>query len=307
MEFGKLPPSAIEQVDFSLPSDGAFTKAVLNGPKSHRAAFYVGCAKWGRKEWKGLIYPPKTKEADFLAAYVRQFNSIELNAIFYQQPRAEQMQKWKTIADVYAPGEFLFCPKISRTISHIHRLKNAEKLTDDYLSAIVELKPYLGPCFLQLNDQFGPSQYPVLESYLKKLPEDFSVFVEVRHPQWFQDRESRYQLFQLLKDTKKGAVITDASGRRDCLHMELPIPEAFIRFVGNGGNLLKSDQQRIDEWTLRIKQWLENGLEKVYFFLHQHDEKDTPVIADYTIRRFNETLHSQLPRIRFIQGQQLSF
>jgi uncharacterized protein YecE (DUF72 family) len=45
---------------------------------------HVGCAKWGRKEWVGKIYPPKTKDANFLDEYVKHFDCIELNATFYQ-------------------------------------------------------------------------------------------------------------------------------------------------------------------------------------------------------------------------------
>ena len=30
-----------------------------------------------------------------------------------------------------------------------------------------------------------------------------------------------------------GIVITDTAGRRDCAHMNLTIPKAFIRYVGN--------------------------------------------------------------------------
>ena len=36
-----------------------------------------------------MIYPAKTKEADFLDQYVKHFNSIELNAVFYSIPNAE--------------------------------------------------------------------------------------------------------------------------------------------------------------------------------------------------------------------------
>jgi uncharacterized protein YecE (DUF72 family) len=89
--------------------------------------------------------------------------------------------------------------------------------------------------------------------------------------------------------------------------MELPTPEAFIRFVGNGGRFLNSDKARVDEWVVRIKEWLATGLEKVYFFLHQHDEADTPLIADYTIEQFNKHLGSDLSRINFITPNTLLF
>ena len=300
MEFGRVAEEEIKNIDFTLPADGEQTILTLKGlePVS-QPAYYVGCAKWGRKEWKDLIYPKKTKEADFLGEYVKHFNSIELNAVFYSIPKEEQVLKWKEMVAANTKADFIFCPKFSRTITHIKRLKDTDYLTDEYIKAISAFGEYLGPCFLQVSDNFGPNNIAILESYLEKLPKDLKVFVEVRHKDWFIG-EHKKQLFSLLAKLGKGAAITDASGRRDCVHMELPTPATFIRFVGNGGKYLDSDKARVDEWVVRIKQWLDKGLEQVYFFLHQHDEADTPLIADYTIQEFNKHLGSDLSRINFI-------
>lgn len=302
MEFGRVEPNEIGLIDFSLPPDGEQTKLTFKGKSAKDPKFFVGCAKWGRKEWVNLIYPPKTKEKDFLGEYVNHFNSIELNAVFYGIPKEEQIVKWKEMAD--KRDDFLFCPKFSRMITHIKRLNNAQAETDTYLKAISAFGDKLGPCFLQLGDNFGPKNLPVLKQYLEALPRDFNLFLEVRHPEWFSSATDRKALFSLLADLKIGAAITDASGRRDCLHMELPTSKAFIRFVGNGGKFLEnSDIKRVDDWVERLAQWLDKGLEEVYFFLHQHDESDTPIIADYTIEQFNLKLGSKLPRINFLVGQ----
>ncbi|WP_316789464.1 DUF72 domain-containing protein [Pedobacter frigoris] len=301
MDFGKVPADSVKDVDFTLPEDGKQTLKTLAHLKPvKKPDFYIGCAKWGRKEWLNMIYPKKTKEADFLDQYVKHFNSIELNAVFYSIPKAELIRKWRIKAEENTANDFLFCPKFSRTISHIKRLKNAEEATDQYLASISEFGKFLGPCFLQLGDNFGPNNFEVLETYLEKLPQDLEVFVELRHEEWFADKEVRNRLFEMLSKLKKGAAITDASGRRDCVHMELTIPEIFIRFVGNGKEFQDSDFARIDEWTVRIKFWLAQGLKKVYFFLHQHDEKDTPILANYTIEQFNKHLGSDVPEIKFI-------
>ena len=302
MEFGRVETNEIPQIDFTLPQDGEQTKLTLKGKPVDKPKFFVGCAKWGRKEWLNLIYPPKTKEKDFLGEYVNHFNSIELNTVFYGIPKEEQIAKWKEMAD--KRNDFLFCPKFSRAITHIKRLNNAQAETDLYLKAISAFGDKLGPCFLQLGDNFGPKNFPVLKSYLEALPRDFNLFLEVRHEEWFANLNDRKALFSLLADLKIGAAITDASGRRDCLHMELPTPKAFIRFVGNGGDFLdSSDKKRVDDWVERLSQWLDKGLEEVYFFLHQHDESDTPIIADYTIAQFNQKLGSRLQRINFLSKQ----
>ncbi|WP_316753409.1 DUF72 domain-containing protein [Pedobacter gandavensis] len=304
MDFGKVDDDELKTIDFSLPEDGQQTLRTLSGKKSGKAPeFYVGCAKWGRKEWVNMIYPPKTKEANFLDEYVKHFNAIELNAVFYSLPKAEQIRKWKEKAAGNASNGFVFCPKFSQTITHIKRLKGAEEATEIFLSGISEFGAYLGPCFLQMGDNFGPKNKEVLEAYLEYLPSDLSVFVELRNTEWFTVPSNRKALFEMLARLNKGAVITDASGRRDVIHMELTIPEVFIRFVGNGAAFKASDEARIEEWVKRIKIWLDQGLEKVYFFLHQHDEKDTPILANYTIKAFNKYLGSQLPEINFLGDQ----
>lgn len=182
MDFGKLTDEQVINVNFSLPPDGAQTAITLNGlVPVPDPQFYIGCAKWGRKEWVNMIYPPKVKEANFLDEYVKHFNSIELNAVFYSIPKSDLIRKWKAKAESNAQNGFLFCPKFSRTISHMKRLKDADLATDQYLSSIYEFGEYLGPCFLQLGDNFSPTSFDILESYLEKLPKDLKVFVEVRH------------------------------------------------------------------------------------------------------------------------------
>lgn len=67
MDFGCLPDNEFPLVDFTLPADTSLTTQVLKeATKPASPDLYVGCAKWGRKEWVGLIYPPKQKKQIFL-------------------------------------------------------------------------------------------------------------------------------------------------------------------------------------------------------------------------------------------------
>lgn len=66
MEFGRVPDHELPLVDFTLPPDPAFTKETLKSAKnSEPLQVHVGCAKWGRKEWVGQIYPPKPRTQIF--------------------------------------------------------------------------------------------------------------------------------------------------------------------------------------------------------------------------------------------------
>jgi uncharacterized protein YecE (DUF72 family) len=206
------------------------------------------------------------------------------------------INKWKEKAD--SNPAFKFCPKFSQSISHIRRLKNADDITTIYYEGIMAFGDKLGPLFLQLSDNYTPKSLPELKAYLESLPKDVPVFVELRHKEWFADATIRTQVFELFHQLNIGAVITDATGRRDVVHMELPTPHAFIRFVGN--SLHRSDYARCDEWVERIKQWRNMGLQSAWFFMHQHDERYSPELADYVIEKLNKELGTQLQRPKFI-------
>ena len=90
MKYGKVEdPTGI---DFRIPADDKATRGVFKNVPESGVEAYIGCAKWNKTDLKGF-YPKGTK--DELAYYSRQFNSIEMNSIFYNIPKAEQVVKWK--------------------------------------------------------------------------------------------------------------------------------------------------------------------------------------------------------------------
>src|ERR1041384_2482265 len=109
MEFGRVTESELVAIDLSLPAEPISNKEILASKPVKNPKVYVGCAKWGRLEWVGKIYPPKTKEKDFLQHYVEHYNSIELNATHYKVYGPNGIEKWKQKAD---RKDFLFCPKM---------------------------------------------------------------------------------------------------------------------------------------------------------------------------------------------------
>jgi uncharacterized protein YecE (DUF72 family) len=289
MKFGQT--NQFETIDFALPPDPVQTIDFFNSTRSKpvkKPDFFVGCAKWGRKDWIGLIYPPGTKEKDFFSLYAQNFNSIELNATHYRIPTSKTILDWKSKVH----KNFRFCPKFPQTISHFRRLKNAHDLTLAFYDAIKLFDENLGTAFLQMPPNYGPKNYPDFEKYISDLPGDLKVCVEFRHKDWFKESPVVNEAYQMMKEKKIGTVITDAAGRRDAVHQILTTNEAFIRFVGNGLN--PSDYSRIDDWVSRLKQWLGMGLKTVYFFMHQHDEKDTPVLTNYTIKMLKKVAKATL-------------
>jgi uncharacterized protein YecE (DUF72 family) len=283
MEFGKVDHP--ENIDFTLPSDHQDTKKILNANKDGQPLeVYVGCAKWNKKDLKGF-YPRGTK--DELIYYSSQFNSIELNATFYKAPSINQVQTWR---DKVSDG-FKFYPKIPQTISHFSRLSNVGDSLTAFCDAIVNFEGTLGIPFLQLHDNFKPKDLDRLQDFIKDFPKRMPLAIEVRNKEWFHDGKESDQLSDLLREEDKIAIIVDTAGRRDLLHMRLSSPHAFIRYVGANH---PSDYTRLDDWISRIKEWRQEGLKSLHFFVHQNVEKESPLLSAYFIEKINKELNLDL-------------
>jgi uncharacterized protein YecE (DUF72 family) len=281
MDFGRIDSAALKSVKFKLPGEPPDNKTVLSG-KIEKGAVYLGCAKWGRKEWVGKLYPPKTKERDFLQNYVQHFNSIELNATHYKIYGAVAIERWNNFTQ---NKQFRFCPKMYQGITHRGKLTGKDFLLNEFLRGVMAFGNHLGPIFIQLSESYSPKRKEEVFLFLRSLPTDLQFFLEVRHPEWFSDENIFRELRSALLSLNMGIVITDTAGRRDCCHMHLTIPKTFIRFVGN--SLDPSDYTRCDDWVKRIKYWLDAGLKELYFFMHMHDEAYSPELSRYIAQKLN--------------------
>ncbi len=289
MEFGRVPANQLDKIDFSLPKEPSFNKNVLPGKETVNPKVYVGCAKWGRKEWVGKIYPKGTPEKDFLKLYVDNFNSIELNATGYKTPSPGQVKTWGEKAK---GKDFLFCPKLVRFIVPNANLNLQKESINQFLDSVKNFGQNLGPVFLMLQENFSPVKSKLLFEFLHEFPKTNQLFLELRHPDWFNNTTVFNELIKELAIENTGLIITDTAGRRDVCTMNLTIAKTFIRFVGN--SLHKSDYSRCDEWVDRIKLWLSKGLEELYFFIHMHDEAHSPEIAVYFIKQLNKKCNLSL-------------
>lgn len=295
MDFGRVPVKELGKINFALIAEPALNKNVLPGTAAKDPNIYIGCAKWGRTEWVGKLYPATAKEKDFLTHYTDHYNSLEFNATHYKVYDGKAIKKWTEKA---GNRNFKFCPKMYQGVTHRGNLRGKEFILDEFFRGIVEFEQYLGPIFIQLSETFSPKRKQELFEFLQTLPKDLQFFVELRHPDWFSNPLIAAELFNTLAYLNIGAVITDTAGRRDCAHMHLPIPKAFIRYVGN--SLDPTDYTRMDDWVNRIQYWFNNGLEELYFFIHMHDEATAPELTAYLVDKLNAELGLNLMKPKFI-------
>ena len=283
MKFGQVDNPG--EIDFSLPHTAQETITLLNEHKNDNPLeAYVGCAKWNRADLKGF-YPRGTK--DELSYYSRQFNSIELNATFYNSPSKEQVITWKD----KTPPNFKFFPKLPQSISHYSRLLNCDEKVTAFVDSTVLFEDKLGMAFLQMHDNYKPKDFDRLASFLENFPKGYPLALEVRNKEWFATPEIARELHKTMRQNSITNILVDTAGRRDMLHMHLTTPIAFVRYVGANH---PTDYDRLLDWVKTIKIWKEAGLQKLYFFIHQNIELESPLLATHFIKELNKELGTDL-------------
>lgn len=129
---------------------------------------YIGISGWTYKPWRGVFFPKGLPQKHEMAYAARTFPSIEVNGTFYGLQRPQSFQAWHD----GTPDDFVFAIKGSRYITHIRRLRDAEKpLANFFAQGVLALGKKLGPFLWQLppSYRFDPDR---LEDFLKLLPPD---------------------------------------------------------------------------------------------------------------------------------------
>jgi uncharacterized protein YecE (DUF72 family) len=283
MKFGQVDnPGALEM---KIPEDNPDNKRVVEKSKPKEMEIRIGCAKWNKTDLKNF-YPKGVK--DELGYYSTQFNCVELNATFYRLFPPSTFEKWYATV----PDDFKFFPKLEQTISHFRRLKDVEEIVDNNVTNMSHLKEKLGMPFLQMHNNFGPKDFDRVKTFIDNWKYDIPLAMEFRHTDWFNDPKISAELYDLLESNGITNVLVDTAGRRDLMHMRLTTSTAFVRWVGANH---PSDYTRLDEWIERIAEWKKLGLEKLYFFVHQNIEKESPLLSAYFIEKLNKKIGTDLP------------
>lgn len=140
---------------------------------------WVGTSGWSYKDWRGRIYPAGLAQRDWLPWYATRFPTVELNASFYRLPTPTMIARWRAVT----PAGFRFSVKMSRFVTHIRRLRDAEPDTGRFLDLARGLGDRLGPVLVQLPPTFGRDD-ELLDGFLDTIPPDVRVAIEFRHRSW---------------------------------------------------------------------------------------------------------------------------
>lgn len=209
-------------------------------------AVYIGTSGWSYNHWQGILYPQDTPVWERLPYYLQVFQTVELNASFYQWPKFTAFRSWQR----RLPPGFLFSVKAPRHLTHLQRLFKPERWMERIQQCWHELGDKRAVLLVQLSPNF-PVDLERLRYFLFITPPWIRMAFEFRHPTWHQEA-----VFQLLEQYKAAYCIMSGA-HLPCI-LRATAPFVYVRMHGPdaqhlyGGSYSDNDLQW---WADRIKEW----------------------------------------------------
>nr|WP_086940188.1 DUF72 domain-containing protein [Thaumasiovibrio occultus] len=280
-------------------------------------SLYLGLAQWSSPAWQQSVYGSGTPTAARLEKYAEHFNTVEGSTTFYATPTVRVAQQW---ADA-VPETFKFTFKLPQQITHQLQLRHAHAALNQFFTNMTPLLNQTGIWNIQLPAKFGPAQLPDLARFVRALPDNLPLGVEVRHPAFFAKGEEERQLNALLIEHKINRVIMDSrpvfSHQRNDealldaqqkkpnvpVHAIATADNPMIRFIGIDRDNTVDDWQAnlpfFSAWEKKLPQWI--GDDKTpYMMVHTPDNALGPILAHHLYARLQGTglLLPNLPSLK---------
>jgi uncharacterized protein YecE (DUF72 family) len=225
------------------------------------ARVLVGTSGWHYASWRGPFFPPKLMVKHQLPYYATQFDSTELNGVFYRTPTTDAVVGWR---DATA-DDFVFAWKASKFITHWKRLSENSRNSLALLEERISLLGHkAGPILFQLPPQFqaNPGR---LAAFIRMLSRKRRYTFEFRHPSWYDPK-----ILRMLSDANIALCISD--------HHDAPSPWrrtadfVYVRGHGPGGRYKGHyTTKTLQQWASRIAGWKRQRCDVYVYF--DNDQK----------------------------------
>jgi uncharacterized protein YecE (DUF72 family) len=215
----------------------------------------IGTSGWSYAHWRGVLYERGTR--DLLARYVREFDTVELNASFYRWPSAARFTAWRE----RLPTGFTMSVKAPRGVTHARRLDAPPEWFGRIAEGMTALKETAGPFLVQLPPGM-PRDDDRLDSFLRQLPPGTRPVVEFRHPSWVDE-----DVFSLLE--RRGAAYCVMSGAGLPCILRATAPLVYVRLHGPDDQQLYAGSyppEAISWWADRMREWSAQGRDVYAYF-----------------------------------------
>jgi len=187
------------------------------------ARILVGTSGYSYDHWRGLFYPDKLAKSKWLEFYASRFTTVEINNSFYRLPSEGTFAGWRHAT----PAGFVFAVKVSRFITHIKRLKNADEAVNTFITRAEFLGEKLGALLYQLPPSMHRDDEQ-LASFLSTLPPGMKHVVEFRHRSWLEE-----EVFDILHRYNAGLCVFDMPDFTCPARATADF--AYVRFHGSAG------------------------------------------------------------------------
>jgi uncharacterized protein YecE (DUF72 family) len=218
----------------------------------------IGTSGWNYDSWRGPFFPTGLPLKHQLQYYASQFQTTELNGVFYRTPTYDAVKRWRA----QTGKNFVFAWKASKFITHWKRLShnsvNSLELLEERLSL---LGNKAGPILFQLPPNFEVDA-DRLVSFFELLSKTRRYSFEFRHPSWYQPR-----IMKLLSKRNISLCLSDAPAP-----WKRTADFVYIRGHGPGGHYKGHYRpDTLAEWARRIKSWKRQGCDVFIYF--DNDQK----------------------------------
>lgn len=220
--------------------------------KKAQGKIHIGTSGFSYKHWRNDFYPAGLKPQDYLAYYSTHFSTTEINASFYRLPDEATVAKWAA----QVPEGFLFCPKMSRYLTHMKKLREPEEPLARFFSVFEPMKDKLGPVLIQLPDRlhFKPD---VAQHFYEALLEKYAHYrfaLEIRHQSWLSEES-----LAMMEDYSVGLVISQ-SGVEIPYSEKVTAPHIYVRFHGPRELYASAySDEKLAEYAAKFLAWTKSG------------------------------------------------
>lgn len=222
-------------------------------------SIHIGTSGWSYKHWKQLYYPEDLKETEWLEYYAKDFSITEINTSFYHLPKTATTKGWNE----RVPKGFMFCPKMSRYLTHMKKLNEPEESMGRFFDAFAPLKRKIGPVLVQLPASV-PYVHEKAKHFYQVCKKQFPYYrfaMEARHNSWLSDES-----IALMRAYNIAFVISQ-SGIGFPYAELITAQHIYIRFHGPGA-LYASDysNEQLKVFAQHFKKWEKQGHSVWAFF-----------------------------------------
>jgi uncharacterized protein YecE (DUF72 family) len=226
------------------------------------AILHIGCSGWRYWKWRDSYYAG-VPQPDWFEHYLKDFDTVEINASFYSWPTVAGVQAWRRQS---GDRNFVYTVKVCELITHVKRFKATKTLINDFGLIADILGAQMG-CFLfQLPPSYRYTRAR-LNAIVSQLDPARRNVVEFRHASWWN--KDVYRAFR-----EAGIIFCSCSGPKlpdelirtaDEVYIRLHGPKRWYRHDYSDDELL--------EWAKKIKA---SGAKRAWIYFNNDNDAHAP-------------------------------